>query len=311
MSAYNARRAPNVSQYIANLNTIPSAADAAAPQDFGNFDDDDLALFTNTQFFDFDMNESVPKMAGDMPVFDGEAPRSQHQTQPNLGQDVKSMNFVNRTSDPILHSRLTLYHDLDAYVHHEHPLTLCFSEPHFQFTDFPFTQPQSQRLSSQSIPPSPSNGLAPYQSQHPTPPLPHNQPAFVQSPIIGDKRKSIAASISSPADYDDQSRGAADEDKRRRNTAASARFRVKKKQREQALEKSAKDMSDKVQYLEARVGQLEMENKWLKGLITEKNLRGPVDVPSTQPTNEAAERSTEQRKDGVGTKPEASSEVTV
>ena len=64
---------------------------------------------------------------------------------------------------------------------------------------------------------------------------------------------------------------AAEEDKRRRNTAASARFRVKKKQREQALEKQAKEMTDKVSALESKVQQLEMENKWLKGLITDKN----------------------------------------
>lgn len=64
---------------------------------------------------------------------------------------------------------------------------------------------------------------------------------------------------------------AAEEDKRRRNTAASARFRIKKKQREAALEKQAKDMSDKVSQLEGKVQQLEMENKWLKGLITEKS----------------------------------------
>ena len=79
---------------------------------------------------------------------------------------------------------------------------------------------------------------------------------------------------------------AAEEDKRRRNTAASARFRVKKKQREQALEKTAKEMSDKVQILEARVNQLEMENKWLKGLITEKNLKGPTDNSETTDVKE-------------------------
>lgn len=70
---------------------------------------------------------------------------------------------------------------------------------------------------------------------------------------------------------EDKSRQAAEEDKRRRNTAASARFRVKKKQREQALERTVKDVQDKNSKLEARVHQLEMENKWLKDLITEKN----------------------------------------
>ncbi|KAF1824056.1 uncharacterized protein K489DRAFT_294954, partial [Dissoconium aciculare CBS 342.82] len=71
-------------------------------------------------------------------------------------------------------------------------------------------------------------------------------------------------------DIEEVTRMAAEEDKRRRNTAASARFRVKKKQREQALEKTTKEMSDKVQQLESKILQLEMENKWLKELITEK-----------------------------------------
>jgi len=68
----------------------------------------------------------------------------------------------------------------------------------------------------------------------------------------------------------ERARVEAEEDKRRRNTAASARFRVKKKQREQALEKTAKEMTDKANNLEKRVHELELENKWLKGLITEK-----------------------------------------
>ncbi|KIX96270.1 uncharacterized protein Z520_08048 [Fonsecaea multimorphosa CBS 102226] len=70
---------------------------------------------------------------------------------------------------------------------------------------------------------------------------------------------------------EEKSRLAAEEDKRRRNTAASARFRVKKKQREQALEKTVKEVQEKNAKLEAKVNQLEMENKWLKDLITEKN----------------------------------------
>jgi hypothetical protein len=73
------------------------------------------------------------------------------------------------------------------------------------------------------------------------------------------------------AGLDGPARIAAEEDKRRRNTAASARFRVKKKLREQALEKSAKEMTEKMDRLENRIQQLELENKWLKSLITEKN----------------------------------------
>ena len=71
--------------------------------------------------------------------------------------------------------------------------------------------------------------------------------------------------------FEESSRMAAEEDKRKRNTAASARFRIKKKQREQALEKSAKEMTEKVTMLEGRISALETENKWLKSLVTEKH----------------------------------------
>lgn len=69
---------------------------------------------------------------------------------------------------------------------------------------------------------------------------------------------------------------AVEEDKRRRNTEASARFRVKKKVREQALERTAAEMTEKVRGLEERVKQLERENGWLKGLIVERrdNMKG-------------------------------------
>jgi len=110
------------------------------------------------------------------------------------------------------------------------------------------------------------------------PPISQHAPGYpAADPRIGDKRKSDASSVTStsspnrPLSFEEASRLAAEEDKRRRNTAASARFRIKKKQREQALEKSAKEMNDKMAALENRIQQLETENKWLKNLITEKN----------------------------------------
>lgn len=113
-----------------------------------------------------------------------------------------------------------------------------------------------------------------HQGVYPPPHVQHHHPAYpVQPPSIGDKRKSESShSAAKPAPgFEDASRQAAEEDKRRRNTAASARFRIKKKQREQALEKSAKEMNEKVTALEGRIQQLETENKWLKNLVMEKN----------------------------------------
>ena len=57
MSGYNGRRGPNVSQYVAKLNTIPSAQDTASRNQDPLEIENDLALFTNTEFFDFDLGE--------------------------------------------------------------------------------------------------------------------------------------------------------------------------------------------------------------------------------------------------------------
>lgn len=96
----------------------------------------------------------------------------------------------------------------------------------------------------------------------------------------GPKRKHTQKSTQASAE--EAARNAAEEDKRRRNTAASARFRVKKKMREQALERSLKEIHDKNDALEARVSQLDLENHWLRGLVMEKN--------GTEERNEQSEK---------------------
>jgi hypothetical protein len=59
MAGYNGQRGPNVSEFIANLNAIPPAQDMAG-QGHENFNlDDELAMFTNTQFFDFDLGQDA------------------------------------------------------------------------------------------------------------------------------------------------------------------------------------------------------------------------------------------------------------
>ena len=112
----------------------------------------------------------------------------------------------------------------------------------------------------------------------------------------------------STADSTEESaRLAAEEDKRRRNTAASARFRVKKKQREQALEKTAKELTDKVTTLEGKIDRLQQENGWLRSLVVEK--KGEEELAEKfhkfRRASEEAEdgdRSTNGKKKGVGTK---------
>ncbi|KAJ1854126.1 hypothetical protein LPJ76_004274 [Coemansia sp. RSA 638] len=107
-------------------------------------------------------------------------------------------------------------------------------------------------------------------------PTPHTQ----QSPMT------LASKTPDSAEPEDESRAvAADEDKRRRHTAASARFRVKKKLKEQALEQTAREMTVKAEALEKRVQELETETRWLKSLITERdpNVLGSVRCPCHHP----------------------------
>lgn len=78
---------------------------------------------------------------------------------------------------------------------------------------------------------------------------------------------SVTPEPESPGDFNNSTPTNAAEDKRRRNTAASARFRLKKKEREAALEKKSKELETKVNELEKECEGLRRENGWLKGLV--------------------------------------------
>jgi hypothetical protein len=161
------------------------------------------------------------------------------------------------------------------------------------------------------------NSSSNIQSPTTSSPLSHSSPANQGYPQ-GTKRKA-GDSVTNPnsqnasTSLEDQSRIAAEEDKRRRNTAASARFRVKKKEREKALERSVKEVTDKNGKLEQRVSQLEMENRWLRNLITEKNgSKNDVDITEMwqkfRRESEERERAGKEQKEGVGTSVELKTE---
>jgi hypothetical protein len=175
----------------------------------------------------------------------------------------------------------------------------------FQFTDFnnfgaapiidPTLQPLSQQHSNYSLPTTystPTSALSPLSTG------PFDASAS--------KKRKAEDSVAPVQHLDEHGRVAAEEDKRRRNTAASARFRVKKKQREQALEKSAKEMSDRVTHLETKIQQLETENAWLKSLITEKSggksSTDELKALISQREESQAGRSSPAHVEGVGTK---------
>ncbi|KAI5959745.1 uncharacterized protein KGF55_004977 [Candida pseudojiufengensis] len=74
---------------------------------------------------------------------------------------------------------------------------------------------------------------------------------------------------------------AANDDKKKRNTAASARFRIKKKLKEQEMEKKSKELEEKVEILEKKLKTIEMENKCLKNIIFQQNEKKNNDLLET------------------------------
>lgn len=269
MSSYHGRTGPNFSEYISNLNTVPQPP---FDQEFLSTDDlhldQELALFTNADFTDFDNLGPLPE--------DG-------------------MNF-NLDATTKLSANDIKYQDLLADV---------ASAP---------ANPQAASLSYYpNYPPAlqpapPSSALsqrANYISSASSSPISLDSP----SQPAGLKRKADNLTSASPQQVssDQQSRFAAEEDKRRRNTAASARFRVKKKQREQALERTVKEVTDKNTALEARINQLEVENQWLKNLIIERNgkqTKEEIAEAYQKFRRESEERETNKgndHKEGVGT----------
>lgn len=277
MSTYKGQRGPNVSQYIANLNHLSPTQDVLAePQP----SEDDFSAFLNAEFFDATNSGQHPVDLNSPLDFDLDIPIAHTQ----IKADEKSPQLpLDPTTTP----------NMDFNMNSD-----------FQFTDFTnFGQNHMLDAGMPNLPPSQPGHF----------PLPTN---FASTPITQGfdhatkKRKADSIASLPQQSLDENVRVAAEEDKRRRNTAASARFRVKKKQREQALEKSAKDMSDKVTALEARVAQLETENTWLKGLITEKNggksttseLRALISKHEEAAANG---RSSSAHTDGVGTKAQA------
>lgn len=122
-------------------------------------------------------------------------------------------------------------------------------------------QQQQHQLQSQL----PRIAPAPIQHQQQNK-LPINQAN--NTPSVPSKKRKFSIAVK---ENEEESSDIVEEDKRKRNTAASARFRMKKKLREQALEQTAKEMTVKAEALEKRVIELEKEAKWLRALVVEKD----------------------------------------
>ncbi|OTA53311.1 hypothetical protein K449DRAFT_220987 [Hypoxylon sp. EC38] len=238
--SYSSRRgqAVNVSQLLQDLNRVPEPP-AVTEENLRSLDDE-LAMFTNTNFIDWDANESQQQQ------------QQQPQQAPSVSLETQS------TTSPTEEGPIS--GDLAGFD---------FNLPgDFNGFDFhPYSAPNVSAF---------SDNLGNLQPIQPSPSFPSNgspqSPYGPSIPQTGDKRKSAdpAAPPRRQLSFEEQSRLAAEEDKRRRNTAASARFRIKKKAREQALEKREKELSEKVGTLEGRIQTLETENKWLRELVMEK-----------------------------------------
>ncbi|KAJ3028700.1 hypothetical protein HDV00_010089 [Rhizophlyctis rosea] len=106
-----------------------------------------------------------------------------------------------------------------------------------------------QDTTSPTLPPSPS--------PHPsTPPPTSAQPATTDGPTTSTNNSTHPLDAIT---------------KRHRNTAASARFRAKKKLREQALERTARTQTARVKEIEGRLEEVGREVRWLRGLLKERD----------------------------------------
>lgn len=107
----------------------------------------------------------------------------------------------------------------------------------------------------------------------------------------------FASSNATPSDASDNADevAAIAEDKRRRNTSASARFRIKKKQKTLNLERTVTDLTGRTEELEREASELRRENSWLKEIVLLKSRRRGAFGGSQSRNSQQASTSSAQR----------------
>ncbi|KAG2156455.1 uncharacterized protein EDB93DRAFT_1247164 [Suillus bovinus] len=127
----------------------------------------------------------------------------------------------------------------------------------------------------------------PHQAMHsnlppvmsPTGPIPHFPSTMMTThsgfhSTVNEPTAFASSSTASPDASDNADEAAAiAEDKRRRNTSASARFRIKKKQKTLNLERTVTDLTGRTEELEREASELRRENSWLKEIVLLKSRR--------------------------------------
>ncbi|KAI9657512.1 MAG: hypothetical protein M1831_004128 [Alyxoria varia] len=262
MATYNKDNSsePNPYRNIPNLNAISSDYDIElAPPDQVATDsfefDDNLAIFTNANFFDLETGEPADNM-------------QQQRFDMSTNNNISPSSAFPGSSNGAEFSPSTV------------PFTVALpslNQRDFNFTGFPanaFPNMQSGNSAFSNAQPPGTSASRPARTT--SDPDNTSSPNGGVSSSINQSPSVTSSDLNHPSSKSNKQQSATDlnvsteEDKRRRNTAASARFRVKKKQREQAMEKTAKEMTDKVTQLEDTISELRKENSLLKGLLTEK-----------------------------------------
>jgi hypothetical protein len=281
----------NVSQFIDSLNSLEDTfeesylqnSSAPLPHTISTappHQDEDLSIFANTHFFDFDMG-----CATDIAVnVDDLLMQQEKQLQAaNDRQEVNSAinNNTSNTSPSSSSVSPTDFSNLGLYFNplenlQQFSLANELLPTVSNFVDESNVSPTSNAVPSPaSITSNPTTTTLKRKAKNePSPPAPVMSTAAITAAAASRKRKMssvVATPAGGEAELDDESRIASEEDKRRRNTAASARFRIKKKMREQQMVRTAKELQEKVESLESKIVQLEMENQWLKDLVVAKN----------------------------------------
>lgn len=223
-------------------------------------------------------------------VFQGDMDGSRKQGEASSNSGDHTSKPVNNSTDNTgtghhFHGAAPPHVPPEAYNYLIHALLSmqgAMSPPAAQNQSLPYPQGQFPAgLSTSSVFPH-----VPHQAMHSNPPLAMSStgplshfPPAMMTPYSGfhstANEPSALASSDAPSDAGDITDEAAAiaEDKRRRNTSASARFRTKKKQKTLNLERTVSDLTGRTEELEREASELRRENSWLKEIVLLKSRR--------------------------------------
>lgn len=289
-----------MSRNLDQLASLNSVSTDNAPEE-QKIHEDELQMFSNTTFFDYDMGRSTDiattvdelLMQQEKQIQYPQKQQLLEETGPVAGPSYTSSSQMDVPQQASPHYSTVLGQHSDLQ-HEQTPRNLPFDFSTLQGFSLAGELPQAS-LSIYDVDPifhesnQPPSTHQQHQHQHQHQNLEKQlhyhhsvaKPAIVQRHEVADtyatvdsksQKKVKTASPDSKLDkFSLDGSAGQDDEKRRRNTAASARFRIKKKLREQEMEKNHKMMQQRLADQEDRIKQLEMENSWLRNLVVEKN----------------------------------------